>query len=449
MKTVTLIESELDTLTAVAGTEALETAAVGFVSPASLGRDPRFVVRHLVPVPDSAYLAREPDRLTLAPQFCMEVANRARALNCGVLFAHTHPNAYPDFSGTDDAGEKPLADYFGRRAVGHEHFALMVTSSVARGRRLGAREDVALQVVGSTSRRLTPTPESRPGTTTQSPARFERQVLALGSHGQAILSGLRVAIIGLGGTGSFVAQELAYLGVNDFILIDPDSVAASNLNRLLGATELDIGQPKVAVAARTIAKINTAARCEQVIGDVVEEDVVPRLFGADFLFSCTDSHASRAVLNQLAYQYLIPCIDMGIAIRVHKGTVTHITGRVQMLSPGLPCLICANWLDSNQVRIEMLTPEQRRQDAYLVGHSLPHPAVISLNGTVSSASVTMFLSAVAGFPSEARMLIYDAIRGALRPTVMTPDANCIVCCADGALARGERWALPIRTHAVG
>lgn len=448
MKTVALIESVLDTLTSVAGTEALETAAVGFVSTASLGRDPRFVVRDLAPVPDSAYLARELDRLTLAPQFCMEVANRARALNCGVIFAHTHPNGYPDFSGTDDAGEQPLAEYFGRRAAGHEHFALLVTSSVARGRRLGTHEDVALQVVGSTSRRLMPTPESGTGAT-QSATRFDRQLLALGRQGQAILSGLKVAIIGLGGTGSFVAQELAYLGVNDFILIDPDTVADSNLNRLLGATELDITQPKVAVAASSIAKINSAARCEQIIGDVVDEDMVPRLFGADFLFSCTDSHASRVVLNQLAYQYLIPCIDVGIAIHALQGEVTHIAGRVQMLSPGLPCLICANWLDSNQVRIEMLTPEQRRRDPYIVGDSVPHPAVISLNGTVSSASVTMFLSAVAGFPSEARMLIYDAIRGALRPTVMTPDPNCIVCSANGALARAARWTLPVRTHAVG
>jgi hypothetical protein len=119
-----------------------------------------------------------------------------------------------------------------------------------------------------------------------------------------------------------------------------------------------------------------------------------------------------------------------------------------MLAPGLPCLVCAKWLDSKQIRLEMMTPVQRHQDPYFIGHSVPHPAVISLNGTVASAAVTMFLSAVAKFPSEARMLIYDAIRGSLRPTTMTPDPHCVVCSLSGALARGVRWALPVRTHAV-
>jgi hypothetical protein len=73
------------------------------------------------------------------------------------------------------------------------------------------------------------------------------------------------------------------------------------------------------------------------------------------------------VVNQAAYQFLVPVIDMGVSITVADGVVTHITGRVQMLAPGLPCLTCSNALNSEAIRREMLTPEQRAADPYIQG----------------------------------------------------------------------------------
>jgi molybdopterin/thiamine biosynthesis adenylyltransferase len=177
---------------------------------------------------------------------------------------------------------------------------------------------------------------------------------------------------------------------------------------------------------------------------VVDEQTAHLLTQADFIFGCTDSMASRAVMNQLAYQYLVPYIDVGVGISVLDGRVQYITGRTQMLSPGLPCLVCTDKLDAEQVRREMLTEEQRRQDRYITGVVVPQPAVISLNSTMSSAAVTMFLAAVTGIRSEARMLIYDGIRGSLRPSAGPPRPQCIVCSTDGALARGASWHLPTR-----
>lgn len=115
-----------------------------------------------------------------------------------------------------------------------------------------------------------------------------------------------------------------------------------------------------------------------------------------------------------------------------------------MLSPGLPCLVCTDKINADQVRCEMMTPEQRARDPYIVGASVPQPAVISLNSTMSSAAVTMFLAAVTGFPSDARMVIYDGVRGSLRPAAMEPRPNCIACSSSGALARGTSWTLPVR-----
>ena len=63
--------------------------------------------------------------------------------------------------------------------------------------------------------------------------RFSRQILAFGEKGQSAIAHTKVGIVGLGGVGSFVAQMLAYLGVNEFLLVDDDIIEESNLNRLI------------------------------------------------------------------------------------------------------------------------------------------------------------------------------------------------------------------------
>src|ERR1051325_11047148 len=57
----------------------------------------------------------------------------------------------------------------------------------------------------------------------------------LGEHSDDILRTARVAIVGLCGGGSHVAQQLAHVGVGRFVLIDGDSVEESNLNRMVGS----------------------------------------------------------------------------------------------------------------------------------------------------------------------------------------------------------------------
>lgn len=169
------------------------------------------------------------------------------------------------------------------------------------------------------------------------------------------------------------------------------------------------------------------------------------LLAVDFLFCCTDSHGSRAVLNQMAYQYYIPTIDLGVRIDVTDGIVTAIAGRVQMLAPGLPCLVCHNLLDSEAVRRDLLSSDERGRDPYIVGAAEPQPAVISINAVVASLGVTMLLGAIAGFAANSRHQVYLADRGAVRPIQSTALDNCVVCSSRGALGRGDLWPLPWRT----
>jgi hypothetical protein len=149
-------------------------------------------------------------------------------------------------------------------------------------------------------------------------------------------------------------------------------------------------------------------------------------------------------LNQFAYQYLTPVIDMGVVIATQQNQMTHVAGRTQLLAPGLACMLCGNLLDSEEIRRDLLTDFERKADPYILGHPEPAPAVISLNSTIASLATTMFLNTVTGIPGTARFLNYNAMTGVCRPVVCTPHPSCIVCSASGALARADDWPLPAR-----
>jgi tRNA threonylcarbamoyladenosine dehydratase len=90
-------------------------------------------------------------------------------------------------------------------------------------------------------------------------APFTRTERLLGSEAVKTLQQAHVAIFGIGGVGSFIAEALARCGIGKLTLIDADLVCASNLNRQLIALNSTLGQPKVEVMAARIRDINPAA----------------------------------------------------------------------------------------------------------------------------------------------------------------------------------------------
>lgn len=416
-----------------------ERCAIGYAS-YDPGTD-SWVLVEVTAVDEGAYAGRDAVSASLKPSLLVEVANRARATSLSPIFIHTHPFASdsPRFSSVDDAGESDIKAYLDRRAPGAAPLAMVISPGGMAVRRLGQGDAVPVWEIGSDLRLLS---EAVPGADADD--RHDRQMRAFGTEGQQAISRLKLLVVGAGGTGSASIQQLAHLGVCDFTFIDPDTVETTNLNRLIGATRADIGRPKVEIAARLVAAINPAARVTAIVGDIVDEAQARALGGFDFILLCTDSHASRAVVGQAAYQLLVPVIDMGVSITVADGKVTYITGRVQMLAPGLPCLSCTRALDGEQIRREMLTPEQRTADPYIIGGEAPQPAVVSINSAMASLAVTMFLGAATHIPAQARFQVYDGLRGSVRPTAATARADCIVCSPTGALAKGHSWGLPVR-----
>lgn len=421
----------------------LESCALILANSTKIAENEKLLVTEVIVVPNEFYSVRTSTLSEIKPDFLISIVKRARENNKSIIFCHTHPNdgSKPVFSKIDDDGEVKLTAFMAARVPNITHAALVIGSNGSRARILGTCDEIEVIQVGTQRTVIS----SNQPEVELSKLHHDRQIRAFGIDGQKAIAELKIGIVGLGGTGSIVANQLAHLGGIDFLLIDPDDVEVTNLNRLVGSTNSDVGIPKVEVAKRNIVSINSKAKVAALKADVTYKSPAEKLLNCDFIFCCTDSHASRAVINQIAYQYYIPSIDMGVSITTKDAAVTYITGRVQMLSPGLGCLVCGNLLDGNVIRREMMNQEQKNADPYFTSHiGEPQPAVISLNGTISSLAVTMFLGSVTNIPAAARLQFYDGIKGVLRSVVQSQNTSCIVCSQHGALGQGHLWGLPIR-----
>jgi ThiF family len=117
-----------------------------------------------------------------------------------------------------------------------------------------------------------------------------RTVTVWGESAHARLARLRIGIVGLGSVGSLVAEALARMGFERFVLMDFDRVKPHNLDRLVIATEADVGRLKVDVADQRIRAVATAARVDvrPVPWSIVEEQGYYAALDCDVLFSCVD-----------------------------------------------------------------------------------------------------------------------------------------------------------------
>lgn len=91
---------------------------------------------------------------------------------------------------------------------------------------------------------------------------FSRTELLIGIEGLAKLNKSKVAIFGIGGVGSFVAEGLVRAGIGNFILVDNDEISLTNINRQIHSTMKTIGQNKVDAMKNRILEINPNAKVE-------------------------------------------------------------------------------------------------------------------------------------------------------------------------------------------
>ena len=186
---------------------------------------------------------------------------------------------------------------------------------------------------------------------------LRRTIDTWGEAAQRTIARLRVGIVGLGSVGSIVAEAIARLGIMEVILVDPDHIEEHNLDRLLNATVLDVGKPKVQLASEMMHRHSTAEsisiQCIQ--NSIHDRDAYHAALDCDVIFSCVDRPLARDVLNHIAQAHLIPVIDGGVSIETDTTTDTLFSAhwRAHLVTPYHQCLQCNGQYNSSNVIMEL------------------------------------------------------------------------------------------------
>ena len=145
------------------------------------------------------------------------------------------------------------------------------------------------------------------------PARYQRNRGMLTTQQQARLFQSRVAVIGCGGLGGYVLEELARLGVGAIVAIDSDHFEEHNLNRQLLSSPGTLGQIKVVAAAQRIAEINPAVTVRSVQEYISRANGRDLLADTDCVVDAVDNVTTRLDLEALCSDLKIPLVHGAIA----------------------------------------------------------------------------------------------------------------------------------------
>ena len=361
---------------------------------------------------------------------------------------HSHPRGPAAFSEQDDRNERDLAQLAQNRN-GPDAVLLSILlagdGQIVARLWIDCREPVEVEV-RSVGRRLTFYGQSQGAEVDF----LARQALAFGAGLNKTLRHMRVGVVGCGGTGSATAMLLARLGVGQIALFDDDIVEATNLNRLHGArrTDADGMRAKVDVVACEIASLGLGVRAIPFRGWIGDPAARDALKACDLIFGCTDDHDGRLLLNRLAYFYLIPVIDMGLAIApaLNGGGVRDLSGRATVLIPGAPCLLCRGIIDPVTARDEQLKRsqpeeyERQKREAYVRGGGNPAPAVVTFTTATACLAIDEMLQGLTGFrDSEGwewqRVRRFDLMQD--RRPGAAHDPDCPICTDQTYWGRGD------------
>jgi molybdopterin-synthase adenylyltransferase len=233
--------------------------------------------------------------------------------------------------------------------------------------------------------------------------RYERQSF-LGPNAQEKIARVRVGVIGVGGGGSHIVQQLSHIGFQDFTLFDDDAIEGKNLNRLVGGTNRDVqgGRLKTTIARRLIRGLQSDARVFAY--STKWQQNLPAFRRCDLIFSCVDTFGARRDLEAYARRFLIPLVDIGIDVHAQEGGPPSLAGQIILSMPGAACMRC----------IGFLSEENLRSEAQNYGAAGGRPQVVWPNGVVASTAIGMAVDLITDWSKSLRKpvyLSYDGNRG--------------------------------------
>ena len=173
--------------------------------------------------------------------FVASLASRASDLGLAYVALHSHPTAKTRVSLSPDDRKghgqlfPHLVDLIARPVVGIALGEVSAAGEVFHPNGAVTELD-EVRVIGDALTIL----RSNPVRESPTADRYSRQARLFGDRGQSILSGLHVGVVGAGGGGSMLVEQLTHLGIGQLTVVDFDRVENSNLSRIVGANDRDV-----------------------------------------------------------------------------------------------------------------------------------------------------------------------------------------------------------------
>lgn len=148
---------------------------------------------------------------------------------------------------------------------------------------------------------------------------FSREELIIGEEKLNLLRGKHVAVFGIGGVGSYVAEAFARCGIGYIDLYDNDVVSLTNINRQLIALHSTVGRDKVSVMQERIQDINPLCivKANKVFIDKNTVDNVPFSM-YDYIVDAVDTVTAKLLIIEKCHELDVPVISsMGTGNKLH------------------------------------------------------------------------------------------------------------------------------------
>ncbi len=181
------------------------------------------------------------------------------------------------------------------------------------------------------------------------PMRYLRNRRMISTAQQLKLFRSRVAVVGCGGLGGYLLEELARMGVGHLVAIDPDTFEEHNLNRQLLSTPATLSRSKALVAEQRIGEVNPAVAVRAVQAALTLDNAGELIAGADVVADALDSVQARLELAAA-------CNRLGIPF-VH-GTIAGWFGYVTTVFPGEETLqrLYSRWSGGKGIEADLGNP---------------------------------------------------------------------------------------------
>ncbi len=405
----------------------------------------RLLVTRMIPVDGDAVISTSSTHMSITSASFLAAMKECERTKSSFFFIHSHPKGPYGHSVQDDREERSLfRTAYNRIRSGNTHGSIVFAGADKLVGRVWLQDGrthpiTTFRIIGSKFQFLYNDLVNLPKDL------FDRHVRAFGPDLQQILHRLNIGIVGCGGTGSSVAEQLIRMGIGTLTVVDEGGFEPSNVTRGYGSSVFDTGIAKTEILKRLAAHIGLDTRVLTVRKNCTYASTVRALRACDVVFGCTDDQWGRSLLNKFAIYYLIPVFDMGVKIHSDTGKIRSIQGRVTTLLPEMACLFCRNRISAEGVRresLDALNPSEAgslRREGYIPDLEGPAASMIPFTTSIAAAAVGELvhrLTQFGGIDRTTTEILHRFSDSRIGPNSTPPQTDCM--CSNPDLAgRGD------------